>query len=128
MPKILLVDDEPELIELIKFRLEANDYEVITANDGVVCLNKSQTEAPDVILLDLVMPVMDGYEACRRLKQMPQAKDIPIILFTASDAKDIKKKVEDLGAFDYIVKPFEPEELLKRITQALKSRPVTGDR
>lgn len=68
------------------------------------------------------MPVMDGYEACRKLKEMPEAKDIPIILFTASYAKDIKKKAEDLGAVDYIVKPFAPEVLLKKIGQALKKK------
>lgn len=122
MPKILIVDDEPELVEMLKFRLETNNYDVITANDGAVCLEKTKTEAPDVILLDLVMPVMDGYEASRRLKQMPEAKDIPVILFTASYAKDIEKKAEDLGAFDYIVKPFQPEELLKKIAQALRKK------
>lgn len=122
MPKILLVDDEPELVELLKFRLEANDYKVIIANNGEACLEKAKTEAPDVILLDLIMPVMDGYQAAHKLKEMPEAKDIPVILFTASYARDMKEKAKDLGAFDYLIKPFDPEELLKKINQALRKK------
>lgn len=120
--KILLVDDEIDLVEMLQGRLGLNNYEVITANDGAVCLNKTQTEAPDVILLDLVMPGMDGYEACRRLKEMPEAKDIPVILFTASYATGVEEKAKELDAFDYIVKPFEPEELLEKIRRALRKK------
>lgn len=123
MPKILLVDDEPEIVKMVKFRLEANGYEVVVAYDGATCLAKAEVNRPDVILLDLVMPVMDGYEACRRLKEMPQTKDIPVILFTASYAKStVEDKVKELGAFDYIMKPFDPEELLKKISQALRKK------
>lgn len=122
MPKILLVDDELDIVEMVKFRLEANNYKVITANDSVTCLEKARSEVPDIILLDLVMPGMDGCEAARRLKEIPEIKDVPVILFTASYAKDIKKKAEELGAFDYIVKPFAPTELLKKVSQALKKK------
>jgi two-component system alkaline phosphatase synthesis response regulator PhoP len=122
MPKILLVDDEPDLVELLKSRLETNNYEVTIACDGQTCLEKAKTEAPDVILLDLVMPGIDGYEAGRRLKEMPETKDIPIILFTASYARSIEEKAKALGAFDCIVKPFDPELLLQKIARALNAK------
>lgn len=122
MSKILLVDDEPDLVELLKARLEVNNYAVITANSGTVCLQKARTENIDVILLDLVMPDMDGYETCRRLKEMAEVKNVPIILFTAFYASNVKEKTKKLGAFDYIVKPFEPKQLLERIERALKKK------
>jgi CheY-like chemotaxis protein len=120
MAKILLVDDEPELVEVVKVRLEANKYEVITADSGAACLEAARREAPDVILLDLVMPGVDGYEACFKLKRMPETKNIPIILFSASYAKSLEEKVEALGAFDCIRKPFEHTDLLEKIERALK--------
>jgi len=122
MPKILLVDDEPDIVELLKLRLETNGYEVITAYDGVACLEKVKTDAPDVILLDLVMPGMDGYQVCHRLKESLKTKDILVILFTASYSESMADKVEDLGAFDYIVKPFDPGALLKKVAQALRKK------
>lgn len=122
MSKILLVDDESDIVDLLKFRLEAYKYEVSVASNGNECLAKLKTERPDLILLDLVMPEMDGYETIRRLKGLPETKDIPVILFTASYTTDIEVKTKELGAFDYVVKPFEPAELINKIEAALKSK------
>ncbi|MFH1441485.1 MAG: response regulator [Candidatus Omnitrophota bacterium] len=121
MSKILLVDDESDIVDLLKFRLEAYKYDISVAVNGNECLAKVNTERPDLILLDLVMPEMDGYETIRRLKELPETRDIPVILFTASYTTDIEIKSKELGAFDYIVKPFEPADLIKKIEAALKS-------
>lgn len=122
MSRILLVDDESDIVDLLKFRLEAYKYEISVAGNGNECLAKVKTERPDIILLDLVMPEMDGYETMRRLKGAVDTKDIPVILFTASYTTDIEMKAKELGAFDYVVKPFEPADLINKIETALKSK------
>jgi len=81
MAKILIVDDEIQLIQMVQMRLEANGYEVVTANDGVEGLKKVKSENPDLIILDIMMPKMDGFEACDLLKKDPQTSQIPIIFF-----------------------------------------------
>jgi len=120
--KILLVEDEPYQVMMVKFRLEANNFDFIAAGDGEEGLKKAYEEKPDLILLDLFMPKIDGYEVCRRLKRNPKTKDIPIIFFTASAGQDIKEKYTDYGANDYIVKPFESAELLAKINTLLAEK------
>ncbi|MBU1852730.1 MAG: response regulator [Candidatus Omnitrophica bacterium] len=117
--KILLVDDEPELIEMIKMRLEANDYEVITASDGLEALDKARNENPGLILLDLMLPKMDGYRVCRTLKFDQKYRHIFIIIFTARAQESDEKLSKEVGADAYITKPFEPQKLLGKIRELL---------
>ena len=115
MPKkILVVDDEPDILALAIIRLETSGYEVLMAKDSEGAFDLLKKDRPDLILLDLLLPKMQGDELCKRLKSDAQFKDIPIVLFTASSVR-VPVKVREMGADDYIVKPFEPEELLFKI-------------
>ncbi|MBI5145225.1 MAG: response regulator [Candidatus Omnitrophica bacterium] len=118
--KILVVDDEKELVEMIKMRLEANDYEVISAFDGQEALEKAKKEKPDLIILDLMLPKMDGYKVCGLLKADTRYNKIPIIMFTARVQESDIKLGQEVGADAYITKPFEPETLLGKIKELLK--------
>ncbi len=118
--RILIVDDEDDLRKMLRFRLEATGYDVSEARDGYEGLNKARSTAPDLIVLDLMLPKMDGLKVCRMLKFDEKHKHRPIIIFTArAQQKDL-----DLGkevcADAYITKPFEPEVLLAKIEELLK--------
>ncbi len=117
--RILIVEDEPDLIKLTVFRLKKAGYEIIIATDGGQGLEMAGTEAPDLILLDLGLPVIDGYEVCRRLKDNESFKDIPVVILTASTSR-ITDKVREIGADDYVLKPFEPQDLLLKIKKFLE--------
>jgi len=117
--KILLVDDEKDLVETLAFRLEASDYEVVKAHDGQDGLDKARSVHPDLIILDLMLPKMDGYKVCRMLKFDEKFKKIPIILFTARAQESDKKMGEEVGADVYITKPFEAPVLLAKIKELL---------
>ncbi len=120
MKKILVIDDLPENVFLIQDRLEREGYEVITAFDGKTGIERAKKELPDLILLDVMMPEISGFEVCKTLIDDPSTSRIPIILVTAkTEAEDIKEGLE-AGAFDYIKKPFNRIELLARIHSALK--------
>ena len=117
--KILIVDDETDLVETLKFRLEIAGFDVIAAFDGQEGLKKARTESPDLIILDLMLPKLDGYRVCRMLKFDEKYKGIPIILFSARvQASDIKMG-EEQGADAYITKPFDPKTLLLKINELL---------
>lgn len=117
--KILVINDEPDFLELMKVRLEKHGYNVVTAYNGSEALAKVDRERPDLILLDIIMPQMDGYTTLKELKNRDLNKTIPVIVLTAKmDMKDLFK-VE--GITDYITKPFDDEELLLRIKRALDS-------
>lgn len=118
--KILLVDDEKDLVETLTFRLEANDYEVIQAHDGQDGLNKAKSESPDLIILDLMLPKMDGYKVCSLLKKDEKYAKIPVVIFTVRAQDSDKRMGMDSGADAYVVKPFEPQVLLKKIDELLK--------
>ena len=120
MAKILIVDDESQFIDMLQIILEANEYEVISANDGEEGLEKARSEKPDLIILDLMMPVMDGYMMLKKLRKDEQIKDIPVILCTAKSHRDDKENGLKAGADAYIKKPFEPPELLTKIEELLK--------
>lgn len=120
--KILVVDDERDLIETVTFRLQAFGYEVISAYDGQEGLDKARKEKPDLIILDLMLPKMDGYKTCRLLKSDGRYNKIPIILFTARAQESDKKMGVEVGADAYITKPFEPQVLLEKIEELLKGR------
>lgn len=120
MKKILVIDDLPENVFLLQDRLEREGYEVIKAYEGRTGIEKAKNETPDLILLDVMMPEMTGFEVCKILVENPATSRIPIILVTAKiDAEDTKEGLE-AGAFDYIKKPFNRIELLARINSALK--------
>lgn len=121
--KILVIDDEPELVKAVEVRLKTSGYEVEVAYDGSAGIAKAEEIKPDLILLDIVMPKMDGYEVCKRLKDDPETKDIPIIVLTASVAagqQELEKKCMSAGANGAIMKPFETSELLDMVSQALR--------
>lgn len=117
--KILVVDDEPDLLDLIKFRFKKWGYDVIYAANGQEALDKIQREAPDLVVLDLRLPIISGHEVCKRIKADDNTKNIPVILFTASVSSDLGQKAKELGADDYIVKPFDPEALLGKVKKLI---------
>jgi DNA-binding response OmpR family regulator len=118
--KILLVDDEEALVDMVKMRLEANDYDVITANDGQAALDLARKERPDLIILDIMLPKMDGYKVCALLKKDSRYASIPVLMFTAKAQQEDMKLGEEVGANGYITKPFEPQSLLAKISEVLK--------
>jgi serine phosphatase RsbU (regulator of sigma subunit) len=121
-PKILIVDDEPFNIDYIEQELEDSEYEIISAINGQEALNKVHSETPDLVLLDIMMPVMDGFEVLSRLKAIPETREIPVIVISASnDLKSVVRGIK-LGAEDYLPKPFEPTLLTARITSSLEKK------
>ena len=118
--RILIIDDETELVEMIKMRLEANDYEVIFAYDGQQGLEKAKHERPDLIILDLMLPKMDGYKVCAFLKKDTRYAKIPIIILTARAQESDEELGIELGADAYIIKPFQHEVVLAKIKELLK--------
>jgi DNA-binding response OmpR family regulator len=118
--RILVIDDLPENVYMLQNRLEHEGYEVLTAYDGKSGIEKAREKLPDLILLDVMMPDINGFEVCKILASNEQTSNIPIILVTAkTDAEDTKEGL-DAGAFDYIKKPFNKVELLARVKSALK--------
>lgn len=120
--KILVIDDHPDSVFLMQDRLQREGYEVITAYDGQNGLERAFNELPDLILLDVMMPGLNGLEVCKTLVNTPITKDIPIILVTAKTEAEGTKEGLQAGAFDYIRKPVNKVELLARINSALKLR------
>ncbi len=127
MPRILAVDDEQNILELIKLYLEREGFQIETANRGFDALQKISTFNPDLCLLDLMLPDIDGFEVCRQIRSKSK---VPIIMLTARK-EDIDKIVGlELGADDYLTKPFNPRELIARVRAVLRryqSGPVSGD-
>lgn len=119
-PKILIVDDDMDSLLPMKRSLERENYIVVEACNGQEALLKARTEIPDVILLDLMMPGMDGFEVCNRLKKDTQAHNTPIIMLTAKGEVGDKVKGLELGADDYVTKPFNLSELKARIKTAIR--------
>lgn len=116
---ILIVDDTPHNLRLLSITLSSHGYEVRSAISGAMALMATQAEPPDLILLDIMMPDMDGYEVCERLKADPQTCNIPIIFISATDGVVQKVKAFELGGADYISKPFQVEEVLARVEHQL---------
>lgn len=117
--KILVVDDEPENVTLITSRLKAHKYQTISAYNGKSCIEKAIREKPDLVILDIVMPGLSGFEVARQLKKDDRTKCIPIIMISAlAQEKDINEGLE-AGALCFIKKPFKPAELISEVEQAL---------
>jgi len=110
--KILIIDDEPDIVETVSYMLKSRDYAVITALDGLEGLEKARTERPDLILLDIMMPDISGYDVCIKLKSDDSTKNIPIIMISAKSENEIMLKSKSLGAEAYILKPFRLSTLL----------------
>lgn len=121
-PKILVVDDEPDAIELIEFNLKGAGFDVAAAADGNEALRKAKAIAPDLILLDLMLPEVDGLEVCKILRRDPATSAIPIVMLTAKAGELDRVLGLELGADDYVTKPFSPRELLLRVKNLLKRR------
>ena len=120
--KILVVDDEPNIVQTLKDRLEMNDYLVATAYNGDEGLQKAHDEAPDLILLDVIMPILDGHEMLEKLRRQDWGTDISVIMLTArSQAQDIQR-ARACNIDDYIIKPFDLSELLEKIENILERR------
>lgn len=118
--RILLVEDEKDMVYAVTLQLEANGYEVLTAYDGREGIGKAKKEKPDLIILDLMLPKMDGYKVCGLLKADTRYTKIPIVMFTARAQESDIKLGEELGADAYITKPFEPQVLLSKIRELLE--------
>jgi DNA-binding response OmpR family regulator len=115
--KILIVDDEPPIIDVLTYNLKQNNYEVVVARDGEEALVVARREEPDLIILDLMLPRLDGLEVCRTLRR---ERDVPIIMLTARDAEVDRVVGLELGADDYVVKPFSVRELMARVKNVLR--------
>jgi two-component system alkaline phosphatase synthesis response regulator PhoP len=118
--KILIVDDEPDILEFLQYNLKKEGYTVVTAGDGKQALEVAASEKPDLIILDIMMPVLDGVEACRQLRTKKEFKETPIAFLTARDEDFSQITALDVGGDDYITKPIKPRVLLSRISALLR--------
>lgn len=119
-PSVLLIEDDLNLAELVRYNLEREGFEVLHAPDGEEGLAVARDEAPDVILLDWMLPLVSGIEVCRRLRKTPETANIPIIMLTARGEESDRVRGLDTGADDYITKPYSPRELISRIRAILR--------
>jgi DNA-binding response OmpR family regulator len=119
---VLVADDDPRLLKLVQRNLELNGYRVLTAMDGTNALKMAEAEELDLLLLDIMMPGMDGWETLERLKAEPACAGVPVIVFTAREQRDGRAKSRELGAVEYFRKPFRPEALVQTIRRHLGSQ------
>ncbi len=126
MKKILVVDDEEELRDILKKKLEQNQYEVATASSGEESIRICRTQKIDIVLLDIAMPQMDGYQTCEKLKQDKTTRDIPVLFLTAKelDPQSLTQRYNQLGACGYLPKPSTFSELLTKIEEVIGYREV----
>lgn len=117
-PKILIVEDEPGMAEILRLNLQASNYGVVVAADGLRALQVFESEAPDLVTLDLDVPKVSGYRLIRLFKQAGSSSPVPVIVITASDYEEAEEVV-DAGADDFITKPFDPAELVEKIDYVL---------
>jgi DNA-binding response OmpR family regulator len=115
--RILVVDDEPHIVELVRYNLAHEGFEVSVAYDGHEALQKAKTETPDLVILDLMLPYVDGLEVCRHIRR---ESSVPILMLTAKDGEQERVVGLELGADDYVTKPFSPRELVARVRAILR--------
>jgi len=125
--KILVCDDEPYILMALTDAVEMEGYECVTAINGKEALQKARETLPDLIMLDIMMPFMDGFEVCRELKADAATRDIPVIMLTAKSQQVDIQKGKDAGADDYITKPFRPSTLRKKFNEVLDSRHIIDE-
>jgi DNA-binding response OmpR family regulator len=118
VPRILIVDDENDFIELLQYKLAGQGYELIVANDGVHALSQARTQKPNLILLDILLPDLDGLSVCEILRRQPATKKIPIIFMSALSG-DITRRTATMQADDFFTKPLDLNRLAKRIVELL---------
>jgi two-component system, OmpR family, alkaline phosphatase synthesis response regulator PhoP len=124
--RILVIDDEPNIVQTLQDRLEMNCYRVVTACNGRDGLEKAIREKPDIILLDVIMPIMDGHEMLEHLRTTEEGKDVPVIMLTARSQNNDIARATACGIEDYIVKPFDLSELLEKIEGILENKRMTS--
>lgn len=120
--KILVVDDDPNALRLIGYTLEQEGYQVVSAGDGLEGVNKAQDERPDLVVLDVMLPGLDGYEVCRQLRQQPETAALPILMLSAKARQDDKDVGLKMGADDYLAKPADPSAIVDRVKALLDQR------
>ena len=123
--KILVVDDEPNIVDILRFNLQREGYEVVAAYDGQEGLDKARGEAPDLILLDVMLPLMDGFQVCEELRKTDRLT--PIIMLTAREEERDRVMGLELGADDYVVKPFSVRELLARVRTNIRRQTLLAE-
>ncbi len=119
MAKILIAEDEPDIRDLLSFTLQYGGFEVIAVPNGIEAIERAGKDKPDLIMLDVRMPKMTGYDACKALKSNPETSAIPIVFLSAKGQDAEVKAGLEAGALDYILKPFAPDLLLKRVRELL---------
>ena len=119
--KVLVVDDETQIVRLLSLRLQANNYEVALAYDGYQCIQMARIEKPDLILLDIKMPMGGGVKAFENLRADKLTEKIPVIFITAYPTSEVKKQLLEMGAEGFISKPFDSEELMSKIRSTIGS-------
>jgi DNA-binding response OmpR family regulator len=124
--KILIVDDEKDIVETLRFILEAEGFSCLTAYDGEEALTKTKAELPDLLILDVMLPKINGYKVCRLLKFDAKYKDIPILMVTARSQEEDKSIGEETGADEYITKPFNIEDVVSLVKQYLAKNNISG--
>lgn len=122
--RILLIEDEADQVLMVRTRLEAAGFEVSCAPNGPEGLRRARLERPELVLLDLVVPGMEGLEICRRLTQAPETRQIPVVVFTASSTRDLEQACRDAGAAACMRKPYESSELIARVSALLPEQPA----
>ena len=120
-PRILLVDDEPSIVKIVGKRLEVEGFDVLVAVDGQDALVKARAAHPDLIILDVMLPKLNGYEVCKALKQDARYQKIPIVLFTAKAQEKDEKLGMECGANGYVPKPFSAQELLEKVRALIEA-------
>jgi DNA-binding response OmpR family regulator len=119
MKRILIVDDEPAIARLVKMSLSVEGYDAVTATSGFEALERVEEKKPDLVILDIMMPGMNGYEVCTQLKSKPETKNIHVVFLSARGDSGDPQRAFVLGADDYIIKPFDPDELLEKVKNLL---------
>jgi DNA-binding response OmpR family regulator len=122
MAKVVIAEDEPDIRDLIRFTLQFAGYEVFAGNNGEEGYELTKREKPDIVLMDVRMPKMTGYEACRKIKADPELKGIPVIFLSAKGQEAEIQSGLDAGADEYLLKPFAPDQLTERIREILAKR------
>ncbi len=118
-PKILVVDDEPDVVALIERTLKSEGFAVVSAYDGIGALDLVSSEKPDLVLLDIMMPMMSGYEVCEQIKSNPQTQNVPVVCLSSAHAADARAQSLKAGAVELLTKPFLPAELIAQIRRHL---------
>jgi len=121
-PRVLVVEDEPIILRLLQVNLRLQGYEVLAFANGEDALRRAEELPPDVVVLDIVLPGIDGFEVCRRLRELPATADVPVIMVTAQAQAEDRARGYALGVHEYVTKPFEPAELVALVRDALAGR------